>query len=323
MSRRDEYAKSVHELHDAAKRLSSTIGLSDGMGREVAAIAERLATVVITPSGMKTSDFQHSIGDELVLPAANERAPSQEVILNESDLLPVSFLEEGVRRQRAVARVVLTKPHKQFAPGTGWATGFLVSPSLFLTNNHVIEDQDFLKKIRLQFNFQNGADGTLQETQDFFPDLNFPIRTLPALDYTLIRLQPRVVSPTTGVSVLPGDVWGWIEMGIPPTFYNGQNLNIIQHPRGREKEIALQDNLISRLFENVIRYTTDTEPGSSGSPVFDNRWQLVALHHASGDLNPAGTSYVNNQGIRIDRIAADLRAHYLAADPTIVQELGI
>ena len=31
-----------------------------------------------------------------------------------------------------------------------------------------------------------------------------------------------------------------------------------------------------------VRYTTRTEPGSSGSPCFDIDWNLVALHH-SGD----------------------------------------
>ena len=31
----------------------------------------------------------------------------------------------------------------------------------------------------------------------------------------------------------------------------------------------------------LIRYQTDTEPGASGSPVCNDTWQVVGLHHAS------------------------------------------
>jgi V8-like Glu-specific endopeptidase len=33
-----------------------------------------------------------------------------------------------------------------------------------------------------------------------------------------------------------------------------------------------------------VQYTTDTLPGSSGSPVFNDNWEVVALHHAGGPL---------------------------------------
>ena len=60
-----------------------------------------------------------------------------------------------------------------------------------------------------------------------------------------------------------------------------ESVNIIQHPRGRYKEVALQDNRVVKVDNLVVQYCCDTEPGSSGSPVFNNHWHLVALHHAS------------------------------------------
>jgi len=79
------------------------------------------------------------------------------------------------------------------------------------------------------------------------------------------------------------------------------SLNIVQHPDGRPKEVAIHNNFFERLLPNHIRYTTDTEGGSSGSPVFDNRWIVFALHHSAGDQNPDG-SWKNNEGVRIDKI---------------------
>ena len=69
----------------------------------------------------------------------------------------------------------------------------------------------------------------------------------------------------------------------------------------------------------MIRYTADTEPGSSGSPVFNNTWKLIALHHSAGDQDPTTGQWVDNEGVRIDRIIE----HIKAMVPAVVQELGL
>ena len=33
-------------------------------------------------------------------------------------------------------------------------------------------------------------------------------------------------------------------------------------------------------LEQFLHYRTDTAPGSSGSPVFNDQWEVVALHHS-------------------------------------------
>ena len=48
------------------------------------------------------------------------------------------------------------------------------------------------------------------------------------------------------------------------------------------------------------------DPGSSGSPVFNQKWQLVALHHASSTKKEA------NEGIRIDVIIDAIKAEALS-----------
>ena len=50
-----------------------------------------------------------------------------------------------------------------------------------------------------------------------------------------------------------------------------------------------------------MRHTVPTEPGSSGSPLFDSDWRLIALHHA-GD--PATVKPEFNEAIPIAKITA-------------------
>ena len=85
--------------------------------------------------------------------------------------------------------------------------------------------------------------------------------------------------------------------------------------RPRRKEIALHDNNVTYVYDRVIRYNTDTEGGSSGSPVFNDQWQLCALHHA-GWKNADGSA--TNEGIRISAIC-----DYLAGvdDPALANDI--
>ena len=58
-----------------------------------------------------------------------------------------------------------------------------------------------------------------------------------------------------------------------------QRVNIIQHPQGRFQEIAFRDNQVKAVGENYLQYLTDTDYGTSGSPVPDDWFNVVALHN--------------------------------------------
>ena len=59
----------------------------------------------------------------------------------------------------------------------------------------------------------------------------------------------------------------------------GEWLTIIQHPDGERKQLCVRENQLFKRGNDVLWYSTDTKPGSSGSPVFNNDWYVVALHH--------------------------------------------
>jgi V8-like Glu-specific endopeptidase len=91
-----------------------------------------------------------------------------------------------------------------------------------------------------------------------------------------------------------------------------QRAYVIGHPRGlNQPQFSLQDNLLLDYDRTHVHYRSPTEPGSSGSPVFDNQWALIALHHAGAidtpRLNKHGGSYAANEGIRVSAIVEALR----------------
>jgi endonuclease G len=67
---------------------------------------------------------------------------------------------------------------------------------------------------------------------------------------------------------------------------NRKRCNVAGYPNEKEdpdtqKKIGIQKNFIVGIDKNHLHYTTDTTPGMSGSPIFDNDWNLIGIHHAS------------------------------------------
>ena len=95
----------------------------------------------------------------------------------------------------------------------------------------------------------------------------------------------------------------------------GELANIIQHPLRQPKQIVVRENTLVARDETlkVLHYLADTEHGSSGSPVFNNQWEAIALHHWGGphleirgiDGRPLRRDI--NEGIRISAIVGSLR----------------
>lgn len=100
---------------------------------------------------------------------------------------------------------------------------------------------------------------------------------------------------------------------------NGEALYIVQHPMGRPQEITHGSGADVVADPGVLRYfgSLDTEPGSSGSPVFrESDHQLIALHHC-GDCNAAS----GNRAIPIQSFYPML-APYLCAQTLTVASAG-
>ena len=82
---------------------------------------------------------------------------------------------------------------------------------------------------------------------------------------------------------------------------------MIGHPLGGTLSFSISDNLLIDYADPKIQYRAPTNPGSSGSPVFDANWDLLALHHAGHEtLMPKldGTGvHAANEGLSFRAIA--------------------
>jgi V8-like Glu-specific endopeptidase len=90
----------------------------------------------------------------------------------------------------------------------------------------------------------------------------------------------------------------------------GEAAFVIQHPNGLTKRLAYVRNQVSDFNDRVLHYLTDTEGGSSGSPVLNAAGDLMGLHHAGGmpQIVTGRPPLSKNEGIRIPRVLAGLIA---------------
>ena len=243
---------------------------------------------------------------------------SLERVLGTNDLIGIRFFDQGMKVSRAVARVQI---HDQQGRSLGYGTGFLVSPRLFLTNNHVLDSAEAASASQAEFNFQENGAGEMQPSEVFaFTPSDFFL-TDKEHDYTLVSIKQdaRLVN------------YGWLPL-IPQTgkLVVGETVNIIQHPNGEPKQLAIRDNKVIDELELFLHYETDTSPGSSGSPVFNDQWEVVALHHsgvpkysAEGKIQATDgrdweewmgeqrIAWIANEGVRVSRLVQHVQAQNL------------
>lgn len=232
-----------------------------------------------------------------------------ERIIGQSDLLSINFLDRGRRSADAVCRIKLP-----MEGGISYGTGFLVGPRLLVTNNHVIANEVEAAQAEAEFGYEHDLDGVVKQPATFNLDPNSIFFTSTELDFTMIAVAPM------SSEAVPLERFSWLPL-IP---VSGKALvdewvSIIQHPGSRPKQIAIHASRIVKPKpgevncnqEHFIHYSTDTEPGSSGSPVFNDQWQVVAIHHKAvpkPGADPAAAArgekidWLYNEGTRISAI---------------------
>jgi V8-like Glu-specific endopeptidase len=186
-------------------------------------------------------------------------------------------------------------------------TGFLIQENLLMTNNHVFTNHERRRArpgdaagATAIFNFEDDVEGSPLpvETYDCQPRNGFYARL--KLDYSVVAIEGA-----------PGQTWGVLSMQPSRQARRGDRVFIVQHPDGAPKAVAMAENEVLYVGEEVIQYKTDTVEGSSGSPVFNEDFELIALHHSSGAVEEptTGQRFFRNEGLLITVIRDDLRRH--------------
>ncbi len=253
-----------------------------------------------------------------------------ERLIGTNDLMGAGFLARGAAAARSVARILIRSRPELI---DGFGTGFLVAPGLLMTNNHVLGDPATAAHSQAEFNHMLGADGVLGPSVPFGLEPATFFATDVALDFTVVAVAPRAAG--RGL-----EEFGWnplIEAEGKVILH--ELLNIVQHPNGEPKQVALRENRLVDLVENFLHYEADTAQGSSGSPVFNDQWEVVGLHHSgvprrdehgrilalSGEpwtnaMGEAAIDWVANEGVRVSRICRRLRSLTLSGPQAALRD---
>ena len=130
------------------------------------------------------------------------------------------------------------------------------------------------------------------------------------LDFTLIACEDVPLSwghPSPGrlISEFPFPVVR-LHSALSPIEVN-MPVKIIQHPLGGPKTSSFDK--VTAVTMNHIRYDTSTKSGSSGSPVVNNQFQLIALHHGGCADKTTGKFYYN-RAVLFSSIVEYLCSHH-------------
>jgi V8-like Glu-specific endopeptidase len=281
----DPVARSLRDLLATKNRRLLEVISSNGDAAVATRLQELMGPSPPAPSPMPAPDWK----------ARPMTVEQERQTASEPTLLDVTFLERGTELARGVVRLRVTMPDGKRYNGTG----FLIAPDLVLTNHHVLFDEDHgggqATRIEVWFGYERIFGGLLRDHISIDAD-PASIHGNEEHDWAVIRVKGTEVPP----DALVIDVDNLGSVGVDDRVY------IIQHPNGGPKQIGMIHNVVRFVDADVVQYLTDTEGGSSGSPVFDEEWQLVALHHQGREVEVDGGIEIRNQGRQISRVVAGL-----------------
>lgn len=231
-------------------------------------------------------------------------------MLRTTEIVPLIYVRNP--QIHAIAKAVGRITTSQSTPVVPKGTAFFIcaDPLLIMTNYHVLDSgyddktrttetlnfdyvKDVIEESSVQFSYYQSKGRSLHLAQLIADDyLCYSLD----LDYMIMRIEPQ-----------SADLKGFnqrkpIKLKNPSV---GQGVRIIQHAKGMPKSYSMTtiDAILSAKGDRMC-YNAKTENGSSGSPVFNNAWAIIALHNAECEVKPL------NKGIPIECICEDLRKRY-------------
>jgi endonuclease G len=244
----------------------------------------------------------------------------EQVLNSEDNFLDLHVLLGAIYSARAVARIEVPE-------GSAKGTGFLIAPDLLLTNQHVLKDTSFVEETVVRFGYLKDLLTVPLEGQIFKLVPGFYYASpQDELDYALvkvdgeplkdIRFTGKLGEKTTLELIRENKHRGYLQVA-GRNIQNLDRVNIIQHPNGNPLKVVLTQNYVTASMSATrVHYLADTDDGSSGSPVFNERWEVVALHHGSKETQltkPGGGKRVSyeNEGIPMRAILEDFKGKNL------------
>jgi len=222
-----------------------------------------------------------------------------QAVLGDDRYMSLEWYRLGLDRSRAVARIGLQKSQ-------GLGTGFLVRardvvPSMkgqvLVTNYHVIPGMLAHDRAVVTFESLDGGKKSYGIKSVLWSS------PIDKLDCTIVRLSAEV----KGIDAYP------LSAEVPAV-KTKPRVYVIGHPAGGTLSFSISDNVVIDYVDPKIQYRAPTSPGSSGSPVFDSTWALLALHHAGHESKMPKLSgngvHAANEGLSFAAIVKQCAAEW-------------
>lgn len=182
--------------------------------------------------------------------------------------------------------------------GARLGTGFLVDGArlgfndagmVFLTNAHVLSAtvSNAIKPENARVTFE--VECECAQTPIFYRVREVLYTSAPgslgassddALDVTVVTLAPGTkMDPQFSALKIASTL---------PLIHEKSRAYVVGHPLGGGLQISINDSQLLDIddAERLVHYRTPTDPGSSGSPVFNTDWEVIGIHHGGSRATP-------------------------------------
>ncbi|MBL7806538.1 MAG: DNA/RNA non-specific endonuclease [Saprospiraceae bacterium] len=248
--------------------------------------------------------------------------------IGQNDSVYSNFIETIQSAKQKVGRIVIKRSNTI----QGYATGFMVSERLLLTNWHVFKQKEEAMDSEVQFGYEYDGSGRPKTPHIFKLAPKDFFYSFEKLDYCIVAVNPLDDQGRLPITEIG---YHYLNPTLGKLAGEGQEfVNIIHHPDGDYMQLSIRENKFVKIQENTLWYEADTSQGSSGSPVFNDQFQVVALHHMgvpkksedgkhfidkdgkpilpeNGKIDTRRIVWIANEGIRISK----LTTHFFAQFP--------
>jgi len=204
-------------------------------------------------------------------PTADELHEAERIINGNNEMVFTHFFDRGLRASRSVARVSRRDSAGNVSPE---GTGSLVSTQLLMTNHHVMSDARTAARSVADFGYELDISGSETAYQRWTLDPDTFFAADEDLDVAVVAALP----PPDAHEAYAAEVGHCVLTDAESALTIGEFVNVVQHPDGQRKQVAFRENRLLERSEDMLWYAADTMPGSSGAPVFNDQWVMVALH---------------------------------------------
>ena len=174
---------------------------------------------------------------------------------------------------------------KNIDSSSKFCSGTLIGDDLYLTASHCVDGSTVGKFVAFDYEVAKAGTKALK------PQVHHKIVKVEeegakvGLDYAILRLEGK-----------PGEKFGFTKINTDePT--KGLLTTIIQHPSGNPKKVEVGN--VATIEDVYLSYSElDTEPGSSGSGVLDDKGKVYAVHTNGGCYSSGGA----NRGVKMSTI---------------------